>query len=84
MWHSLVRQNELVAQLCRVMRDIKNVKGGTQKKIEKLRQLLSGLLSELTYFDEVCNQFSCHVYFRETLRLPFSFSLFPQMPLLAC
>lgn len=52
MWQSLVRQNELTAQLCRVMRDIKNVKGGTQKKIEKLRQLLSGLLSELTYFDE--------------------------------
>lgn len=46
-------QNELTAQLCRVMRDIKNVKGGTQKKIDKLRQLLSGLLSELTYFDEV-------------------------------
>lgn len=52
MWQSLVRQNELTAQLCRVMRDIKNVKGGTQKKIDKLRQLLSGLLSELTYFDE--------------------------------
>ncbi|MCO5578082.1 hypothetical protein L7F22_031920 [Adiantum nelumboides] len=52
LWESLVRQNELTAQLCRIMRDIKNVKGGTQKKIEKLRQLLSGLLSELTYFDE--------------------------------
>ena len=65
MWQSLVRQNELVAQLCRVMRDIKNVKGGTQKKIEKLRQLLSGLLSELTYFDEVCNYFYFHVYVRE-------------------
>ena len=65
MWQSLVRQNELVAQLCRVMRDIKNVKGGTQKKIEKLRQLLSGLLSELTYFDEVCNYFYFHVYVRK-------------------
>ncbi|KAA8533154.1 hypothetical protein F0562_033313 [Nyssa sinensis] len=34
------------------MRDVRNVRGGTQKKIEKLRQLLSGLLSELTYFEE--------------------------------
>eukprot|EP01018_Ginkgo_biloba_P009326 Gb_01861 [translate_table: standard] len=52
MWHSLVRQTELTAQLCKIMRDVKNVRGGTQKKIEKLRQLLSGLLSELTYFEE--------------------------------
>jgi len=35
------------------MRDVRNVRGGTQKKMQKLRQLLSGLLSELTYFDEV-------------------------------
>ncbi|KAH7428669.1 hypothetical protein KP509_09G010900 [Ceratopteris richardii] len=52
LWQSLMRQNELTAQLCKIMRDIKNVKGGTQKKIEKLRQLLTGLLSELTYFDD--------------------------------
>ncbi|GLU21630.1 hypothetical protein SLE2022_377590 [Rubroshorea leprosula] len=52
MWHSLVRQTELTAQLCSIMRDVRNVRGNTQKKIEKLRQLLSGLLSELTYFDE--------------------------------
>ncbi|XP_078174291.1 vacuolar protein sorting 34 isoform X2 [Carex rostrata] len=52
MWQSLVRQNELIAQLCSIMKDIKKVSGGTQKKIDKLRQLLSGLLSELTYFDE--------------------------------
>eukprot|EP00249_Psilotum_nudum_P022815 c28649_g1_i1 orf=409-2850(-) len=52
MWQSLVRQNELTAQLCKIVRDIKNVRGSTQKKIEKLRQLLSGILSELTYFDE--------------------------------
>uniref|UniRef100_A0A7N0T5H0 phosphatidylinositol 3-kinase n=1 Tax=Kalanchoe fedtschenkoi TaxID=63787 RepID=A0A7N0T5H0_KALFE len=51
-WHSLVRQTELTAQLCSIMRDVRNVRGGTQKKIEKLRQLLSGLLSELTYFEE--------------------------------
>jgi hypothetical protein len=77
MWQSLVRQNELVAQLCRIMRDIKNVKGGTQKKIEKLRQLLSGLLSELTYFDEVCKQFSFHVILGGNSRRPNSVSLFP-------
>lgn len=52
LWQSLVRQTELTAQLCSIMRDVKNV-GGHQKKIEKLRQLLSGLLSELTYFEEV-------------------------------
>lgn len=51
-WHSLIRQTELMAQLCSIMRDVRNVRGGTQKKIEKLRQLLSGLLSELTYFDK--------------------------------
>ncbi|KAG0614104.1 hypothetical protein M758_6G151500 [Ceratodon purpureus] len=52
LWQSLVRQTELTAQVCTIMRDVKNVRGSTQKKIEKLRQLLSGLLSELTYFDE--------------------------------
>lgn len=52
LWQSLVRQTELTAQLCSIMRDVRNVRGGTQKKIEKLRHLLSGLLSELTYFDE--------------------------------
>ncbi|KAK2395675.1 Phosphatidylinositol 3- and 4-kinase family protein [Trifolium repens] len=51
-WQSLVRQTELTAQLCTITRDVRNVRGNTQKKIEKLRQLLSGLLSELTYFDE--------------------------------
>lgn len=52
-WQSLVRQTELTAQLCSITREVSNVRGNTQKKIEKLRQLLSGLLSELTYFDEV-------------------------------
>lgn len=52
LWQSLVRQTELTAQLCSIMKDVRNVRGGTQKKIEKLRQLLSGLLSELTYFEE--------------------------------
>ncbi|GER33568.1 phosphatidylinositol 3-kinase [Striga asiatica] len=52
LWQSLVRQTELTAQLCSIMREVRNVRGGTQKKIEKLRQLLSGLHSELTYFDE--------------------------------
>lgn len=53
-WQNLVRQTELTAQICTIMREVKNVRGSTQKKIEKLRHLLSGLLSELTYFDEVC------------------------------
>lgn len=52
LWQSLVRQTELTAQLCSIMRDVRNVRGGTQKKMQKLRQLLSGLLSELTYFEE--------------------------------
>ncbi|KAJ0037432.1 hypothetical protein Pint_22949 [Pistacia integerrima] len=52
LWHSLVCQTELTAQLGSITRDVGNVRGNTQKKIEKLRQLLSGLLSELTYFEE--------------------------------
>ncbi|XP_010533951.1 PREDICTED: phosphatidylinositol 3-kinase VPS34 isoform X2 [Tarenaya hassleriana] len=52
LWQSLVRQTELTAQLCSITRDVRNVRGNTQKKIGKLRQLLSGLLSELTYFEE--------------------------------
>ncbi|CAI9092938.1 OLC1v1028311C2 [Oldenlandia corymbosa var. corymbosa] len=52
LWQSLVRQTELTAQLCSIMKDVNKIKRGTQKKIEKLRHLLSGLLSELTYFDE--------------------------------
>lgn len=52
-----MRQTELTAQLCSIMRDVRNVRGNTQKKIEKLRQLLSGLLSELTYFEEVSPSF---------------------------
>jgi phosphatidylinositol 3-kinase len=35
------------------MKDVRNVRGSAQKKIEKLRQLLSGVFSELTNFDEV-------------------------------
>ena len=35
-WQSLFRQTELTAQLCSIMRDVRNVRGGTQKKIEKL------------------------------------------------
>lgn len=58
LWQSLVRQTELTAQLCSITRDVRNVRGNTQKKIEKLRQLLTGLLSELTYFDEVRSLYS--------------------------
>lgn len=46
-------QTGLTAQLVSITREVRNVRGNTQKKIEKLRQLLSGLLSELTYFEEV-------------------------------
>lgn len=53
LWQSLVRQTDLIAQLCSITKDVRNVRGGTQKKIDKLRHLLTGLLSELTYFDEV-------------------------------
>ncbi|KAI6694834.1 hypothetical protein NL676_022544 [Syzygium grande] len=41
LWQSLVRQIELTAQLCSIMRDVRNVRGNTHKKIEKIRQLLS-------------------------------------------
>ena len=53
LWQSLSRQTELTAQLCSVMKDVKNVRGSAQKKVEKLRELLSGVFSELTHFDEV-------------------------------
>ncbi|KAI9201746.1 hypothetical protein LWI28_028574 [Acer negundo] len=52
LWQSLVHQTELVAQLGTIMREVGAIRGNTQKKIEKLRQLLYGLLSELTYFEE--------------------------------
>lgn len=53
LWQSLTRQTDLTAQLCSIMKDVRNVRGSAQKKIEKLRQLLSGVFSELTNFDEV-------------------------------
>ncbi|KAK3121381.1 hypothetical protein QOZ80_8BG0651910 [Eleusine coracana subsp. coracana] len=52
LWQSLFRQTELTAQLCTIMKDVRGVRGSAQKKIEKLRQLLSGTFSELTNFDE--------------------------------
>ncbi|OEL23829.1 Phosphatidylinositol 3-kinase, root isoform [Dichanthelium oligosanthes] len=52
LWQSLTRQTDLTAQLCSIMKDVRNVRGSAQKKIEKLRQLLSGVFSELTNFDE--------------------------------
>lgn len=35
------------------MKDVRNVCGSAEKKVDKLRQLLSGVFSELTAFDEV-------------------------------
>ncbi|WZZ51133.1 hypothetical protein YC2023_051240 [Brassica napus] len=52
LWQSLVRQTELTAQLCTITREVRNIRGNTQKKIDKLKQLLSEILSELTYFEE--------------------------------
>ncbi|XP_062191805.1 phosphatidylinositol 3-kinase, root isoform-like isoform X2 [Phragmites australis] len=52
LWQSLTRQTDLTAQLCSIMKDVRNVRGSAQKKIDKLRQLLSGVFSELTNFDE--------------------------------
>ncbi|CAL5003099.1 unnamed protein product [Urochloa decumbens] len=52
LWQSLTRQTDLTAQLCSIMKDVRNVRGSAHKKIEKLRQLLSGVFSELTNFDE--------------------------------
>ncbi|KAL5229981.1 hypothetical protein ABZP36_028757 [Zizania latifolia] len=52
LWQSLTRQGELLAQLVFIMKEVKQVRGSAQKKIDKLRHLLSGSLSELTNFDE--------------------------------
>uniref|UniRef100_A0A0E0KZ76 phosphatidylinositol 3-kinase n=1 Tax=Oryza punctata TaxID=4537 RepID=A0A0E0KZ76_ORYPU len=52
LWQSLTRQTELMAQLGSIMKDVKQVRGSAQKKIDRLRQLLSGVFSELTNFDE--------------------------------
>ncbi|MFS7914662.1 putative phosphatidylinositol 3-kinase [Helianthus anomalus] len=47
LWQSLVRQTELTAQVCSIMRDVRNVPGGTQKKIEKLWHLFRDFLVNL-------------------------------------
>lgn len=86
LWESLMRQTGLTAQLCTIMRDVKGVRGGTQKKIEKLRQLLSGLHSELTYFEEVSVTLPLFIFslnmttgcdLVEVLTLPFLLVLVP-------
>lgn len=62
LWQSLSRQTELTAQLCSIMKDVRNTRGNAEKKIEKLRQLLSGVHSELTHFDEVKLVTNAHIY----------------------
>ncbi|KAK2659192.1 hypothetical protein Ddye_005725 [Dipteronia dyeriana] len=62
LWQSLVCQTELVAQLGTITREVGAVRGSTQKKIEKLRQLLSSLLSELTYFEEPVRSLLAQVF----------------------
>jgi len=52
LWRSLSRQTKLTTHLCSITRDVRNVRGGIQKKIDKLRQLLCGVLSDQTYFEE--------------------------------
>ncbi|KAL6838396.1 hypothetical protein ACP4OV_031802 [Aristida adscensionis] len=52
MWKSLSGQYNLTAQLYFVMEKVRNVHGSAQKKIEKLRELLSGGFSKLTNFNE--------------------------------
>eukprot|EP00897_Mesotaenium_endlicherianum_P004521 jgi/Mesen1/4097/ME000215S03375 len=48
------RQNELAAQLVAIMRELKLVRGGAARKMEKLRQILSpqGSLAELSHFSQ--------------------------------
>eukprot|EP00252_Welwitschia_mirabilis_P014030 TRINITY_DN31050_c0_g1_i1.p1 TRINITY_DN31050_c0_g1~~TRINITY_DN31050_c0_g1_i1.p1 ORF type:complete len:805 (-),score=163.60 TRINITY_DN31050_c0_g1_i1:204-2618(-) len=53
MLQNLVRQHQLIAQLCTIAKEVKSTRGGTQKKIEKLRELFEGLLSELTSFEPI-------------------------------
>ncbi|GAB2220488.1 hypothetical protein Drorol1_Dr00008141 [Drosera rotundifolia] len=57
-WQSLMRQTELTAQLGSISRDVRNVRGSTSRKKEKLQQLLSGILSELQYFEEIVQMVS--------------------------
>ncbi|KAL6610165.1 hypothetical protein ACP70R_040134 [Stipagrostis hirtigluma subsp. patula] len=52
LWQSLYGQTKLTSQLCSIMKAVRNVHGSTQKKIEKLRQLLSGVFNNPTNFDE--------------------------------
>ncbi|WVZ98390.1 hypothetical protein U9M48_043844 [Paspalum notatum var. saurae] len=52
LWQSLNRQTKLAHELSSIMKDVTNVHGSTEKKIEKLRQLLSEVFSEPTNFDE--------------------------------
>ena len=65
MWQSLLRQTEFIAQLCRIMNDVKTVHG-TRGKIERLRQLLTDIFSDITYFEEVTMLnplYFCSAYF---------------------
>ncbi|KAL6620200.1 hypothetical protein ACP70R_035339 [Stipagrostis hirtigluma subsp. patula] len=52
LWQSLYGQTKLTSQLCSIMKAVRNVHGSTQKKIEKLRQLLPGVFNNPTNFDE--------------------------------
>ncbi|XP_072150832.1 phosphatidylinositol 3-kinase, root isoform-like [Setaria viridis] len=48
LWHSLSLQDKLVVELCSVMKNVRDVHGSAQNKIEKLRKLLPGIFSEVT------------------------------------
>lgn len=62
LYEAIRRQNELAARLLALSRDVKAVRGGAQKKVERLRQLLTqppppappggGLIGPLTDFSE--------------------------------
>ncbi|EFJ26575.1 hypothetical protein SELMODRAFT_97360 [Selaginella moellendorffii] len=47
----LHHQSELLAKLCTIARDVKNVRGNLQKKIDRLREMLQGIMNELTSFE---------------------------------
>ncbi|KAL6644171.1 hypothetical protein ACP70R_015779 [Stipagrostis hirtigluma subsp. patula] len=59
LWKSLSGQYNLTAQLYFLMEKVRNVNGSAQKKIEKLRELLSGGSSKLTNFNQpICSPLS--------------------------
>ncbi|XWS63673.1 hypothetical protein CRYUN_Cryun06bG0121700 [Craigia yunnanensis] len=55
MWQSLVRQTELTAQLCSIMRDVRNVLGNNKRRLKSLDSSFPVFLVNLLFLMRVIN-----------------------------